>query len=226
LGELRQLKISLPFSCDLEHRTNNVYTRESLVYRDGSQWWIRIVDKKKVSDLLLSIPNLCYDNNRYFYQYLEEWLLHYDYRNEQGETLSVPGLRSCLNPQHDYLFTLKNGQSHNSSSFGMFLKHSVGRVTGKCVSSVRRMFYTYAIGTNTIALADVENLARIMGHSMDHSITMTSRVHTTPSDKKPWAAEIATTPSDAKPLVAEIAQAFIDERCKRESPLHRVEVDL
>lgn len=226
LGELRQLKISLPFSCDLEHRTNNVHARENLVYYDDGQWWIRIVDRKKLSALLFSIPNLCYDNNRYFYQYLEEWLLHYDYRNEQGETRSVPGLRSCLNPQHDYLFTLKNGQSHSSSSFGMFLKHSVGRVTGKRVSSVRHMFYTYVMGTNTIALADVENLARIMGYPRDHSITMTSRVHTRLSDKKQWAAEIAITPSDKKQWVAEIAQTFIDERCKRESPLHRVEVDL
>lgn len=222
LGELWRLKISLPFSCDLEHRTNNVHTGENFsFYYDGSQWWIRIVEIKcmvdnkydptKMSGRQILIPNLYYGNNRYFYQYLEEWLLHYDYQNEQGETLSVPGLRSCLNPQHDYLFTPKYGQSYNSSSFGMFLKHAVGRVTGKHVSSLRRMFCTYVSETNKLASADVENIARSMGHSIEHLITMTSRVQTS-SDGKQWAAEIA--------------QAFIDERCKRESLLHSVEVDL
>ncbi|MBD2028272.1 hypothetical protein [Leptolyngbya sp. FACHB-711] len=216
LGELRQLKISLPFGSDLEHITNNVHTRENLLYYDGSQWWIRIVNKKyeqmRAPDRRIPIPNIRYENNRCFYQYLEEWLLHYDYRNDKEETLSVLGLRSCLNPQHDYLFTLKNGKPYNSSSFGMLLTHAVRRITEKHVPPARQMFFSYVRETNALSSGDMENLALSMGHHIHHLITRTSLARTTPSSEQQWAAEIA--------------QAFVDERCKRESPLHRVEVDL
>ncbi|HEY9628824.1 MAG TPA: hypothetical protein V6C84_16105 [Coleofasciculaceae cyanobacterium] len=153
LGELQHLKISLPPSSDLKHDAN-VHGRENLIYYDENQWWIRIINTKQdqMPDRLIPIPNLGYDNNRCFYQYLEEWLLHYECRNDQAETLSFPGLRSCLNPQHDYLFTMKNGQAYAGPRLGMLFTHAVGHVTGKLASSslVTRMFLAHVGAESTL----------------------------------------------------------------------------
>ena len=95
-------------------------------------------------DLVL-VPNLSYTDGRYFYWYLEEWLLHYAYQDEQGKT-AVPGLRSCFNPHHQGLFTLKKGEPYpNAMSFSSLLRFPAYRFIGKALDfrTVRGIYAAY-----------------------------------------------------------------------------------
>jgi hypothetical protein len=81
------------------------------------------------------VPNLAYADGRRFYQYLEEWLLHYADQDEQGRSVMLPGLRSCFKPQHDYLFTMKQGQPYSqASAFMELLRNPAYRLTGKVLT--------------------------------------------------------------------------------------------
>lgn len=202
LRELRQLKISLPSVSSLEHITSNVHPEESLLYRDGNQWWIKIAAGKHQVGMTsagrVPVPNLRYDNERYFYQYLEEWLLHYDYRDNQGKILAVPGLRSCFNPRHDYLFTLKNGQPYSSAAFRMLLKHAVRRVTEKPVAPLRQIFVTHVSNMDTLSSAEIED-------------SMLSRDYPQLSSEVNPECEL---PQGNRQWATEIAQSFIDKKRK------------
>ena len=121
----------------------------SVLYLDQDRWWIKLVNQKlkgqRVPDLVL-VPNLSYTDGRCFYWYLEEWLLHYAYQDERGKTVAVPGLRSCFNPHHQRLFTLKKGEPYpNAMSFSSLLRFPAYRFIGKALDfrTVRGIYVAY-----------------------------------------------------------------------------------
>jgi hypothetical protein len=120
---------------------------ESWLYRDQAQWWLKfVVRPHNPLAAPWPVPNLAYADERHFYQYLEEWLLHYTYQDEQGHSVTLPGLRSCFQPQHDYLFTMKQGQPYSqASAFMALLRNPAYRLTGKVLTpeTVRRSFADY-----------------------------------------------------------------------------------
>ncbi|PZV10015.1 MAG: hypothetical protein DCF22_17610 [Leptolyngbya sp.] len=121
----------------------------SVLYRDQDRWWIKLVNQnlkgQRVPDLVF-VPNLSYTDGRCFYQYLEEWLLHYVYQDGRGKTVAVPGLRSCFNPHHQRLFTLKKGEPYqNAMSFSSLLRFPAYRFIGKALDfrTVRGSYIAY-----------------------------------------------------------------------------------
>ena len=126
-----------------------LFSQASVVYQDQEAWWIKVVEQKtnhQPTHYLVFVPNLAYADGRCFYQYLEEWLQHYAYPSTQGRVIEVPGLRSCFKPNHDRLFTMKNGQPYeNSPAFIKLLRHPAYRIIEKALdfNSVRWMYAEY-----------------------------------------------------------------------------------
>jgi hypothetical protein len=212
LGEIRATKIELPLVTNSKPITRKIDPEESLLYREGNQWWLKMISGKfktrATSARSIPLPNLRYDNDRCFYQYLEEWLLHYEYRDHQGETVALPGLRSCFNPQHDYLFTLKNGQPYSLPALRMLLRQAAHRVTAKPLVPVRNMFIEH-IRTYPLSDVEKENLMLSMGHYPKQLLSKFE-----PECK---------LPQTNRQLAAEIAQAFINQKRKGKPPLQKME---
>jgi hypothetical protein len=126
-----------------------VMEAESVLYPDSEGWWLKLVPPKpkgQHSPCLIQVPNLSYSDGRCFYQYLEEWLLHYVYEDVHGTTVTVPGLRSCFNPYHRQLFTQKKGAPYaEAAPFSKLLRYPAYRLTGKALDfhTVRRMYAAF-----------------------------------------------------------------------------------
>ncbi|WP_206755520.1 hypothetical protein [Trichocoleus sp. FACHB-262] len=146
---LRTLKIAALLQNDGKVDNPISSSKEGYLSREGNQWWVYLPGgrkKGKEQGKLLTVPNLQYADGRCFYQYLKEWLLVYSYKDEKGISWEVPGLRSCFNPEHAYLFTMKNGQPYHSlPAFSQLLANPSYRITGKIVSphSFRRMLAAF-----------------------------------------------------------------------------------
>lgn len=170
---LRKLVVSpSPISKSSVH-AKEFSNEESVLYQNQDRWWLQIVlgriNHHSVHDLV-SIPNPSYPDGRCFYNYLEEWLLRYGWENSQGETIEVAGLRSCFNPQHHRLFTMKNGHPYQDSpAFIKLLRHPAYRITGKALDfdSVRQMYSKYLRNEENSRL----ELARDHRASQDKAIT-------------------------------------------------------
>ncbi|MBD1865572.1 MULTISPECIES: hypothetical protein [Trichocoleus] len=164
---LRTLKISALLQSDGKVENSISSAGEGSLYREGNQWWVHLpVSRKRGQEprRLLAIPNLQYADGRCFHQYLEEWLLVYSYEDDKGMSWEVPGLRSCFNPQHAYLFTMKNGQPYHSlPAFSRLLSNPTYRITGKIVNlqSFRQMIITFP-KPDTLK-AELENLGHSVG---------------------------------------------------------------
>ncbi|MBD2095886.1 hypothetical protein H6F90_12085 [Trichocoleus sp. FACHB-591] len=147
--ELRTLKVSSLVQTDAKFKNLLSSPEEGCLYREEGQWWVKLPATRKGGTVQVGssiVPNLQYPDGRCLYQYLEEWLLAYSYEDEKGMIWEVPGLRSCFNPQHAYLFTMKNGQPYrNLTAFSQLLANPSYRITGKIVNprSLRHMFVSF-----------------------------------------------------------------------------------
>jgi integrase len=193
--ELRELKVSFFSDSGLQPDTNHVSSEGNLLFRKGKQWWTKLgADTKfgcRLDDSIL-VPNLRYADGRCFYQYLEEWLLQYDYQADPNKPVTVPGLRSCFQPQHDYLFTQQNGQPYSSASaFMALLRNPAYRLTGKALTphTVRSMFATHIRKTQDRGQLNLPHVAR------------------------QWAAEIAQAFIDEKAKGETSPEKAVSESC-------------
>jgi|GEM_PF-1466947 len=207
--ELRQLKVSFFSDSGLQPDTNHASSEGDLLFPKGKQWWIKLGANTKFDRRLddsILVPNLRYADGRCFYQYLEEWLLQYDYQADQDKPVTVPGLRSCFQPQHDYLFTQRNGQPYSSASaFMALLRNPAYGLTGEPLTprTVRHMLDTHFFKTQVFSKVELKCLkSGITGHSQT---------------AEPQDHGQLNLPQVDRQWVAEIAQAFIDEEAKGET---------
>ncbi|MBM0745626.1 hypothetical protein JOY44_29850 (plasmid) [Phormidium sp. CLA17] len=164
-NELRKLTFSqLPRPHRPVRKAQALDGEASVLYPDQQGWWIKRVDQKlkgpRSPDLVL-VPNLSYTDGRCFYQYLEEWLLHYVYQDGRGKTVAVPGLRSCFNPHHQRLFTLKKGEPYpDAVSFSKLLRFPAYRFTGKALDfhTVRGIYAAYSKHKEDSSLASANSV--------------------------------------------------------------------
>lgn len=118
------------------------------LYKEASLWYIHLFPDeyktgKNYEELSIKVPNIQYPDGRYFYQYLEEWLFEYTYQNKKGVVKNLKGLRQVFNPQHEYLFTQKEGKRYtHPTNFSNLLRVPAYMITGKVVApdSLRKMF--------------------------------------------------------------------------------------
>ncbi len=177
----------------------------SVLYPNQEGWWLKLVDQKfrrQQSPYLVFVPNLSYSDGRCFYQYLEEWLLHYVYQDVRGKTVAVPGLRSCFNPHHQRLFTLKKGEPYpDAVSFSKLLRQPAYRFTGKAIDfHTLRGVYAKHLKSKEYAGLAAENLIH---HSKDKVLSSVfaalDREEKEQDDPAAWSKAAA------------IAQAFLNQ---------------
>lgn len=84
----------------------------------------------------LQIPNISYSEGHSFYNYLEGWLKEYTYLNEEGEEVSIEGLRQVFQPQHSHFFSKKNGLRYeDATEMSNLIRNAAYRITGKVLTS-------------------------------------------------------------------------------------------
>lgn len=179
---LRTLKVSSLVQTDAKLKNLLSSSEEGCLYREEGRWWVKLPATRKGGTVRIGspiVPNIQYADGRCLYQYLEEWLLTYSYEDEKGMSWEVPGLRSCFNPQHDYLFTMKNGQPYQSlTAFSQLLANPSYRITGKIVSphSFRHLFASFhKADASKAKLGDLEHYVALKqeihdtGHKMGHA---------------------------------------------------------
>lgn len=201
---LRNLLIARTLIPEQDCSSQAVSGEESVLYRDHDGWWIKIVEprmQRQSPPYLVFVHNLNYADGRCFYQYLEEWILHYVYEDAQGNTIEVPGLRRCLNPQHLRLFTMKNGQPYQDSpTFIKLLRHPAYRFTGKAIDfhTVRQMYAKYLLSKEHSGFKSNDPFGASEGEAAPRTGT--------PNPQK----EPEYNPADWQ-KAANIAQAFLDQ---------------
>lgn len=120
------------------------------LYKEDEQWWLYLFkDEYKTSkayqSLLIKIPNIQYQDGRCFYQYLNEWLFEFEYETPRGIE-KVDGLRKVFDPQHEYVFTQRNGKRFvHASNFNKLLQSSSYEISGESLTPelLRQMFANY-----------------------------------------------------------------------------------
>ena len=236
--ELRQLKVSFASDLSLEPNPSRIPQMENLLYRHGKQWLLRLANRKHryLLDQPILVPNLRYADGRCFYQYLEEWLLYYDHQEHPAQPVAVLGLRNCFKPQHDYMFTLKNGQPYSSApAFMALLRNPIYRLTGKTFTpqAMRQMFITHIVKTHNLSSVELKHLAHIMEHpykalAQQYEATGLTAASLSPQEPEHEDKEVQGVPSELKlqqedrQWATEIAQAFLDEKSRGESQPQKV----
>ncbi|MEP0879228.1 hypothetical protein NDA00_25870 [Funiculus sociatus GB2-M2] len=223
---LRHLVISYTLPPKQPFKFQESFDWESILYQDQDMWWISILNgskngsKYRELSQLGFVPNLGYPEGRCFYQYLEEWLLHYVYKDSRGKTVEVPGLRSCFKPHHSYLFTMKNGKPYEDSlAFSMLLRHPAYRLTEKAISfEVVRRTYSKYLEDDGKYLKDKEKYLR--HKESKESSGLKSSAPLWESECKPITRAVDSLESQKEDKynaedwrkAGEVAQAFLDGR--------------
>jgi hypothetical protein len=120
------------------------------LYQKDDVWYIYLLpDEYKMGarqiQLSFEIPNIDYSDGRNFYQYLNEWVYEYIYLKYYDRTM-IDGLRNILNPQHDFLFTKKNGKEYlHQTEFSNLLRIPAYRISGKALTPglLKHVFLKY-----------------------------------------------------------------------------------
>lgn len=120
------------------------------LYKEEEQWWLHLLkDQYKTSkayqNLVIKMPNIRYQDGRYFYQYLDEWLFEFEYKTPRGIE-KVAGLRKVFDPQHEYVFTQRNGKRFvHASNFNKLLQSSSCEISDESLTPelLRHMFANY-----------------------------------------------------------------------------------
>ena len=112
------------------------------------------------------VPNIRYLDGKSFYQYLNEWLLKYQYEDASKRMVTIDGLRSVFKPDHPYFFSQKQGIPYsNSNGFRSVLQNPAYRLTGKVpnLEMIRDMFSEYIQNSceyTTMMYQDVGTIAQ------------------------------------------------------------------
>jgi hypothetical protein len=208
LTALRTLKVSSLVQTDTKFENLLSSPEEGCLYQEESRWWVKLPATRKGGTVQVGspiVPNLQYPDGRSLYQYLEEWLLAYSYEDEKGMVWEVPGLRSCFNPQHAYLFTMKNGQPYRSlTAFSQLLANPSYRIIGKIVNpySLRHMFVSFHKADASAKLGNLE-----------HSVAPNQEIHDV-------VHKMGHAPKNvpSQPETVDLAQTFLDYKANH-SPL-------
>lgn len=114
------------------------------IHRKEGNWFIVLLDiafgqsnnfpiNKEVKQI--EIPNIKYPDNRCFYDYLEEWLIQYHYSKSNIEKNAPEGLRRVFKPEHNFLFSKRNGQHYkHQTEFNRILQNRTVKLTKKRVN--------------------------------------------------------------------------------------------
>jgi hypothetical protein len=121
------------------------------LYQEDNDWYIYLLsDEYKMGarqiQFSFKIPNIEYSDGRNFYQYLNEWVYEYVSVEYHDRAIIVNGLRNVLNPQHNFLFTKKNGKEYlHQTEFSNLLRIPAYRISGKALTPglLKRIFLKY-----------------------------------------------------------------------------------
>jgi hypothetical protein len=133
----------------------------------------------------LVIPNVPFDDGKFFYDYLEAWLYGYPKKGEKSDgskkrkksdrnpkKWETPNEwwhfcgRSEFNPDHDFVFVQRNGKPFTAEGMGQYLSNTAHALTGQRLTPhlLRDIFATYFLDKGAPE-SDVTSLAYAMGHS-------------------------------------------------------------
>jgi hypothetical protein len=170
---------------ELEHpsKYKNTDDRDEFVgisgclFKEEDTWFIYLLSdtyqmERQYNYLKFSIPNIHYLDGRDFYQYLNEWMIEYTYRHHHGVLEKVDGLRQVFKPQHNFLFTKKNGRNYiHPTEFSNLLRIPACRISDRALTPtlLKRMFLTYIIKNQVegIVLRDLTKSSSADLHDYD-----------------------------------------------------------
>ena len=154
---------------ELGHSSNydNIDDRDLLLgisgclFKEKDTWFIYLLSdtyqiERQYNNLKFSVPNINYLDGRDFYQYLNEWMVEYTYQHHYGVLEKVNGLRQVFQPQHNFLFTKKNGKNYiHPTEFSNLLRIPACRISNRALTPtlLKHMFLTYIIKNQVEGLA-------------------------------------------------------------------------
>lgn len=118
-----------------------------LKFLTSSEPWPKKIELEQ--EIKLEIPNIKYPDGRCFYDYLEEWLVSYNFSYKDMDKITAPeGLRKFFKPEHNYLFTKGNGKYYDhETDFNRILQNRTANLTKKKMnfSLIAKAFSKYRI---------------------------------------------------------------------------------
>jgi integrase len=120
IGELQRLKLG--------RRENPSFDpRHPYLYKESGTWIIDVTPLacktgRTYGHQKLRLPNLVFADGRSFYSYLEEWLDTW---------------RQAYKPQHNFVFSTKEGQRMSRHNLSALFRTAVHRLTGKSLGPHR-----------------------------------------------------------------------------------------